>query len=522
MLDSLPPPKAWPTRGRWVLIAIVAVTALVLTAVELAREQSRQLALKEYSAQQALIANEAANQLDRTAGRLERALSRVQANARQQGIPKTGNAPFVEVFREAMEDLGARGDLLRTQDFALDLGGKHHHSHPVQRNGQVRALPCPICIGEGLVLPIMVPLEPGNPDGKVFHVDIPLSLLTDRIARPDRMDQVWWADENTWQMLAGNSHARLGEDLRTVAGPCLQSFTHAFSGVQGEAQLYCWPQADGENELVRALFAPVHFLGLKTRVGVSVSAERLETRQEQASITSSIAIIIVLLATTTLLWWLMRASRQQLGKERKGALQSLMALGSALDARDHYTRFHSENVGLYAAELGRRMNLPKADVKRLQLAGRMHDIGKIGICDGILNKPGKLTPKERKEIETHTSVGEHILHHLPWASRLAQVAGSHHERMDGGGYPRGIGGEEIPRDARIVAVADVLDALLTDRPYRAGMSLNKALSIIADMSGSHLDPQVVDVLMVEPESIVAKGHGVCAVPIAEEMVESVP
>jgi putative two-component system response regulator len=156
-----------------------------------------------------------------------------------------------------------------------------------------------------------------------------------------------------------------------------------------------------------------------------------------------------------------------------------------------------------AAFLGRRLGLEPEHVLLLRAAAPMHDVGKIATPDGILQKRGPLTPEERTEMERHAAVGHQILDGSD--SELlqmgAEIALTHHERWDGKGYPRGLSGEEIPIEGRIVAVADVFDALLSDRCYRPGMPLEKAVAIMREGSGGHFDPRVVDALLDHLEEV---------------------
>ncbi len=171
----------------------------------------------------------------------------------------------------------------------------------------------------------------------------------------------------------------------------------------------------------------------------------------------------------------------------------LLALANAIEARDPYTEGHVQRVAQLALALGQRMNLPAKDMKALKLGGVLHDIGKIKVPDAILNKPGPLTPQEREIMETHAIAGYQMCLPLHRALGAAlDVVRSHHEKLDGSGYPDGLKGEEIPIPARIMAVVDIYDALVTDRPYRKGMAKADSLRIIHEMvAGGKLDRDVV-------------------------------
>jgi len=185
--------------------------------------------------------------------------------------------------------------------------------------------------------------------------------------------------------------------------------------------------------------------------------------------------------------------KQRLEAERKMMLASITSLIAALEARDHYTRGHSESVSLLVSEMGTQMGLASEEIDSLGIGGKLHDIGKIGIPDHILLKPGRLTEPEFAIVREHPLTGAHILGSIPSMQAIIPVIRHHHERFDGRGYPDGLKGKEIPLWARMTAVADAYDALTSDRPYRKGMSQGKALNIIEDVRGTQLCPDCVDV-----------------------------
>jgi putative two-component system response regulator len=172
-------------------------------------------------------------------------------------------------------------------------------------------------------------------------------------------------------------------------------------------------------------------------------------------------------------------------------------LAIAVEARDHETAEHIERVGDCSALVARELGLPAERCDLLRRASKLHDVGKIGVADGILLKPGPLDPDERREIERHAEIGHEILagSGLDLLELAATIAWTHHERVDGSGYPRGLAGEEIPLEGRIVAVVDVFDALTSDRPYRRALPRAEAVAIICDGSGTQFDPAVVDAFL---------------------------
>jgi putative nucleotidyltransferase with HDIG domain len=156
---------------------------------------------------------------------------------------------------------------------------------------------------------------------------------------------------------------------------------------------------------------------------------------------------------------------------------------------------HSLRVGQLAMEIGKDMELPDQKLRHLEVGGYLHDIGKIGVRDNVLLKPGALTPEERKAIERHPQIGLDILAHVQLPPDVVEFVGSHHEKLNGTGYPHHLHAPQISIVARIAAVADIYDALVTDRPYRAGMSPEKALEILhKEQQSGQLDLDVIGAL----------------------------
>jgi putative two-component system response regulator len=177
------------------------------------------------------------------------------------------------------------------------------------------------------------------------------------------------------------------------------------------------------------------------------------------------------------------------------ATQAVQALVEAVYAKDQYTRGHMERVGLIAARVGKHMGKSDREVELLYRAGTLHDIGKIGTPDAILNKPSSLTESEWDSIRLHPIVGENILAPISALQDVCSPVRCHHERWDGTGYPDKLGGDDIPELARILAIADVCDALYSDRAYRVGLPEATVKEIILSGKGNHFEPVVVDALM---------------------------
>lgn len=187
-------------------------------------------------------------------------------------------------------------------------------------------------------------------------------------------------------------------------------------------------------------------------------------------------------------------------QERTEALQSayeetLDALVLALDSREHATAGHSRRVAFYCLYLALEVGVPENKLEALHRGALLHDIGKIGVPDAVLLKPGKLDSDERKIIEQHVVIGGQLLERIGYLKDAMSIPRYHHERFDGNGYGEGIAGEAIPIEARIFAVVDVYDALRTERPYKNAMSHDRSCEIIADESGKHFDPQIASAFL---------------------------
>jgi ribonuclease P protein subunit RPR2 len=177
---------------------------------------------------------------------------------------------------------------------------------------------------------------------------------------------------------------------------------------------------------------------------------------------------------------------------RRSYTEMVRALSNAVEARDAYTGKHAERVAAYGLEIAYALGLQLTERPDLEYGFLLHDVGKVAIPDSILYKPSTLTDEERALMEQHPVIGAQIVSGIEFIDQAVEVVRSHHERWDGRGYPDALAGEEIPLSARVFAVADVLDALTTDRPYRPASSLVVAREVIAKESGSQFDPQVIE------------------------------
>jgi HD-GYP domain-containing protein (c-di-GMP phosphodiesterase class II) len=180
---------------------------------------------------------------------------------------------------------------------------------------------------------------------------------------------------------------------------------------------------------------------------------------------------------------------------RRSICQSLLGLANALEAKDVYTRGHSERVGAWSRRLGAALALPAGELDTLMHAGLLHDIGKIGVPEAVLRKRGALSQDEWALMRQHPVIGAQIVAPFEFFAGGALVIRHHHERWDGSGYPDGLAAGAIPLGARIVAVADVFDALTSERPYREPLGVDAALAYLATEAGHTLDPDVVAALL---------------------------
>lgn len=191
-----------------------------------------------------------------------------------------------------------------------------------------------------------------------------------------------------------------------------------------------------------------------------------------------------------------RAEQQRIHAEELAALnrRTIETLALAIEAKDQTTRDHLARVEAYATEIGRELGLSESELKALEAAALLHDIGKLAVPEYIISKPGKLTPEEFEKMKIHPVVGAELLEQVEFPYAVAPIVRAHHEKWDGSGYPDGLSGENIPIGARILSTVDCLDALASDRHYRRALPLAEALTEVQKESGKAFDPRVVEVL----------------------------
>jgi putative nucleotidyltransferase with HDIG domain len=195
---------------------------------------------------------------------------------------------------------------------------------------------------------------------------------------------------------------------------------------------------------------------------------------------------------------------------RSAYVQTIAALANAVDAKDAYTRGHSERVGVYASKIAREMSFTKEVIERVYIAGLLHDVGKIGVRDAVITKPDRLTPEEYDEIKSHPEIGAKILEPVDFLAEIVPCVRHHHEWFDGSdrGYPWRLRGDMIPLPSRIILVADTVEAMTSDRPYRIALPLDAVYAELTKYSGAQFDPVCVEaflrVLEREGESFIRK------------------
>ena len=202
-------------------------------------------------------------------------------------------------------------------------------------------------------------------------------------------------------------------------------------------------------------------------------------------------IALVVGITSLILFARIRVMKRRQKMYKEIIDQSLKTFAGTIDAKDKYTNGHSLRVAKYSQELARRMNMSKEEQERIYYIAMLHDIGKIGIPDSILNKPGKLTDEERQIIQKHPAIGADILKNYTAIEGIADGARYHHERIDGKGYCEGLSGDDIPLIARIIGVADTYDAMSSKRCYRDSLSSDVIIEELKRVAGSQLDQDIV-------------------------------
>ncbi|EKD34260.1 MAG: metal dependent phosphohydrolase [uncultured bacterium] len=220
----------------------------------------------------------------------------------------------------------------------------------------------------------------------------------------------------------------------------------------------------------------------------------------------SISLVVLTIFMTSLVLYpiIIRLNRKLLTYSNTLALTNvgmLKVLGSAIAKRDSDTNIHNYRVTLYSVRLGEKLGISAVAMQGLIKGAFLHDVGKIAISDTILQKPGKLTTEEFETMKSHVGHGEDIVSGFAWLKDAEDVVRGHHERFDGSGYPCRSAGEEIPRNARIFALADVFDAITSRRPYKEPFTFDASVKIIRQLRGNHLDPEIVELFLEHAEKL---------------------
>jgi putative nucleotidyltransferase with HDIG domain len=229
-------------------------------------------------------------------------------------------------------------------------------------------------------------------------------------------------------------------------------------------------------------------LPLKTKSGLSIDVEFISTVYES----DGIKVIQCMIRDISARKRADRAILAQLGQIRQGMMSAVELVTAIAEMRDPYTAGHEKRVAAIAAAIGAHLGFDADRIEGLRVAGYLHDIGKMSIPSEILSKPGKLSVLEMRMVQAHVQAGYDSLSKMAWPWPVAEVALQHHERLDGSGYPNGLSGEAILIEARIMAVADVFEAMSGHRPYRASLGVDRALAEIEQGRGRLYDSDVVD------------------------------
>jgi len=241
------------------------------------------------------------------------------------------------------------------------------------------------------------------------------------------------------------------------------------------------------------------------------------SEQQTESILSRIVItivqvVVIIIAVTFLLYPVILSLNRDVIRINSNLLsaniETLNVLGDAIAKRDSDTNAHNYRVTIYAITLGEKVGLNKKQIQMLVKGAFLHDVGKIGISDNILLKPGKLTAEEFEVMKKHVPYGVEIIENSQWIKEAQEVVECHHEKFDGSGYPKGLNGREIPIVARVFAIVDVFDALTSERPYKKPFSLEKSMQIIQEGTGNHFDPDLVEQFSVISSNLHLRYSGI--------------
>jgi len=304
------------------------------------------------------------------------------------------------------------------------------------------------------------------------------------------------APEEALRALARDVPSVIISDYRMPGMDGIAFFKAARSLAPGAVRILCTAAEDfqvalaavNSGEVYRIVAKPWHQQELLATIGHACESSRLRRENERLNLE---------VQRQNLQLREMNHGLEEMVRARTQAL--LEGLISALDYRDAETQWHSRRVSLYARRLSQQLGMAEPEVTVIEHGALLHDIGKIGVRDSVLLKPGPLSPDEWVEMKRHPELGWSLLQRVDYLRPAARVVLEHHERWDATGYPRGLGGEQIVMGARIFSIVDTLDAITPDRPYRKGRPYSVARSEAVRCSGTQFDPQVVEAFLAIPE-----------------------
>jgi HD-GYP domain-containing protein (c-di-GMP phosphodiesterase class II) len=257
-------------------------------------------------------------------------------------------------------------------------------------------------------------------------------------------------------------------------------------------------QNNDNNDLLMQIYSPIFYPDKNVRgvFEIYVDIEELNKDILKTRLTIFGIVIASSLIFYGLLLGIAKNASNKIESQTKQVLEDFIettaVLGELIEIRDHYTGQHVKNIKEISDAVGKKMGLDQNKIEDLKLAASLHDIGKIGISDEILNKKGPLTEKEYEIIKKHPLTGAYAIRNIGRLKSIYKIILYHHERYDGKGYPFGLKGNEIPLCSRILSVMDAYDAMTSDRPYRKAMPMDEAIKIIKSEKGKQFDPEVVD------------------------------
>ncbi len=299
----------------------------------------------------------------------------------------------------------------------------------------------------------------------------------------------------------GQEIAEQGIDRYRHRFPQVGEFSHEFHIIRGGLLLVILVPLKGVQDSLAGYFEGIYQVDRETLD--SIKNDLLRTL-----LFVSLGITFTTFLMYPIILTLNRGLIRLSGDLLKGNLELMNVLGCAIAERDSDTNSHNYRVTFYALRLGEAIGLSRENIHDLIAGAFLHDVGKIGIRDPILLKPGKLTPEEFEVMKTHVSLGVDILNKASWLSGARDVVEFHHEQYDGSGYPQGLKAEAIPLNARIFAIVDVFDALTSKRPYKEPWTIPEAIAMLERDSGSHFDPQLVKIFVRLAPDLYRKISGV--------------